>query len=213
MGNAITRNSACFAFVLCLCVSQVASAQGAAPASTPAPAATPAQADTPLTPPQVKPPAPGVFSVKPAGVNRFRLTVTGHIFSGREAIEKYLAYRAAQQALDQKAGWFLFVERRSKGDTAPKPRRDPAGMRYSFRMAYFRPVWRYKTAGAPGWKSWSPFSGAAFWADGVDPKSVTDYSVTVDIALQKGPYEDDNPLAFDAGALSDFLVSQVDPPQ
>ena len=202
MGNAIARSITVFAYVLCL---GAASAQGVAPAAMPAPS------DAPLLPPQVKPAAPGVFALKPIGANRFRLTVTGHSFSGREAIEKYLAYRAAQQTLNQKAGWFLFVETRGKGDTAPKAKRDPAGPRYSFRMAYFRPVWRYKVAGSPAWKSWSPFSGAAFFAD--DSKSVTDYSVTADIALQKGPYEDDNLLAFDAGALSDFLVSQVDTPQ
>lgn len=207
MGNATARSITVFACVLCLGAGQVAWAQGVAPA------AAPASPGAPLLPPQVKPPAPGVFAIKPIGANRFRLTVTGHSFSGREAIEKYLAYRAAQQTLDQKAGWFSFVETRGKGDTAPKSKRDPAGMRYSFRMAYFRPVWRYKIAGSPSWKSWSPFSGAAFFADGIDPKNVADYSVTADIALQKGPYEDDNPLAFDAGALSDFLVSQVDPPQ
>lgn len=163
--------------------------------------------------PQVRPAGPGVFAAKPIGPNRFRLTVTGHAFSGREAIEKYLAYRAAQLAIDHKAGWFVFVETRAKGDTAAKPKRDPSGMRYSFRMAYFRPVWRFKIAGAKAWKTWSPFSGAAFWADGIDAKNITDYQVRADIALQKGQFEADNPLAFEADAVSDFLVNQVDPPQ
>lgn len=159
------------------------------------------------------PAGPGVLSVKPVGANRFRLTVAGHAFSGREAIEKYLAYHAAQLTLEHKSGWFSFIQTRAKADTAPRPKRDPAGMRYSFRMAYFQPAWRYKTAGAKTWTSWSPFSGAPFWADGIDTKSVTDFQAAADIVVQKGPFQDDDPLAFDADALSDFLVNQVSPPQ
>jgi hypothetical protein len=208
MGIATTRNKTSLTFAIFLAVSQFVwpptgvFAQGVS-ATAPAP------------PPglQVPPAGPGVFSAKPVGANHVRLTVTGHAFSGREAIEKYLAYRAAQSTLERKSEWFSFIQTRAKGDGAPKPKPDPAGMRYSFRMTYFQPVWRYKTAGAQAWKSWSPFSGAPFWADGIDPKNVTDFQVTADIAVQKGPFLDDDPLAFDAAALSDFLINQVSPPQ
>jgi len=209
MGSAKKRTS--FVFAVYLSVSQfVWPLTGAFAQSASAPVTAPA------TPPpgyQVKPAGPDVLSAKSIGANRFRLTVTGHLFSGRENIEKYLAYRAAQLTLEHKFNWFSFVETHAKGDAAAKLMRDPSGMRYSFRMAYFRPVWRYKIAGAKAWASWSPFSGALFWADGIDPKNVTDFQVSADIALQKSVFEDDNPLAFDAGALSDFLASQVDVPQ
>jgi hypothetical protein len=209
MGTAATRNKAFLIFVVCICVFQFvwppagASAQDAS-----------ASAAAPVNPPpglQVAPAGPGVLSVKPIGANRFRLTVTGHVFSGREAIEKYLAYRAAQLTLERKAAWFSFMQMRGKGDAAPMPKRDTGGMRYSFRMAYFQPVWRYKIVGAKTWISWSPFSGAPFLSD--DPKSVSDFQVTADIAVQKGPFPGDDPLAFDAAALSDFLVNQVAPTQ
>jgi hypothetical protein len=78
-------------------------------------------------------------------------------------------------------------------------------------MDYWRPMWRYKIAGAPAWKSWSPFSGVAFF--GGDPKTVTDFEVSADIVLHKGMMDDANPLAFDASAVSDLLVNQVSPPQ
>jgi hypothetical protein len=42
---------------------------------------------------------------------------------------------------------------------------------------------------------------------------VTAYEVSADIVLHKGMVAATNPLAFDAGALSDFLVNQVAPPQ
>ncbi|HEY4075373.1 MAG TPA: hypothetical protein VGM26_00440 [Rhizomicrobium sp.] len=211
MGSTATRRKASLTFAICLSVSQFAWPFADAFAqSAPTPAAAPENHPPGL---QVPSAGPGVFSAKPIGANHIRLTVTGRAFSGRDAAEKYLAYRAAQLTLERKSGWFSFIQTRAKGDSAPKPKRDPAGMRYSFRMAYFQPVWRYKTAGAQAWKSWSPFSGAPFWADGIDSKSVTDFQVTADIAVQKGPYQDDDPLAFDAAALSDFLVNQVGPSQ
>ncbi|HYS47002.1 MAG TPA: hypothetical protein VEM35_11210 [Rhizomicrobium sp.] len=161
--------------------------------------------------PTVPPAKPGVFSQQKRSAIRYHLVVAGHKFTSRDAIEKYLLYRAAELALEQKAGWFTLIESRSKGDTVPAPKPDPAGLRYSFRVAYWRPVWRYKTSGAPGWKGWSPFSSVAFF-DG-DPKSVTDFEASADIVLRKGPMNDADPLAFEAGAVSDFLVNQVSPPE
>jgi hypothetical protein len=156
---------------------------------------------------------PGIFSAQKLSASRFHLTVTGHTFTSRSAIEKYLAYRAADLTLNQRFQQFLFVENRQKGDTVPVPKSDPQGMHFSFRLEFFRPVWRYKIAGSPDWKNWSPFSGTAFFTDGTDPKSITQFEVSADIALQKVLLPAYNPLAFDAGALSDFLVNQVSPPQ
>jgi hypothetical protein len=177
-----------------------------APCVAQAPAAT-----APSNAPEVPAAKPGVFSLQKRTAARFHLAVAGHTFTSRDAIEKYLAYRAAELTLDQKNSWFILLEARSKGDTVPVPKSDPAGLRYSFRMDYWRPMWRYKIAGAPAWKSWSPFSGVAFF--GGDPKTVTDFEVSADIVLHKGMMDDANPLAFDASAVSDLLVNQVSPPQ
>ena len=176
-----------------------------APCVAQAPAASAANA------PEVPAAKPGVFSLQKRNATRFHLAVAGHTFTSRDAIEKYLAYRAAELTLEQKDSWFTLLEARSKGDPVAVPKPDPAGLRYSFRMDYWRPMWRYKTAGAPAWKSWSPFSGVAFF--GGDPKAVTDFEVSADIVLHKGTMDDANPLAFDASAVSDLLVNQVSPPQ
>ena len=161
--------------------------------------------------PEVPAAKPGVFTATKKGATGYHLVVAGHKFSTRADIEKYLAWRAADLTMEQKASWFTFVETRAKGDSAPVPKRDPAGLRYSFRMDYFRPVWRYKVKGSPAWKSWSPFTGAAFITD--DPKSITDFEVSADIVLHKGQMDDANPLAFEAGAVSDLLINQVSPPE
>jgi len=160
----------------------------------------------------VPPAGPGVFTVKELGPETFKLVVAGHTFTTRREIEQYLAYRAAQLTIEHGATWFTLKEDRTQGETAvPVPKRDPEGARYSFRMNYFRPVWRYKTTGATEWKRWSPFSGEPFIS--ADPKTITDFEVSADIVLHKGPMDDADPLAYEAHALSDLLINQVSPPK
>src|SRR3954468_5644499 len=188
----------------------LASPSGAAeaPASSPAPQNAGAAASD--TPPIVAPAAPGVFTAQKKGADRFHLVIKGHKFTSRRDIELYMAYRASEITQDAKANWFTFVESRSKGDNVPASKRDPAGLRYSFRMDYFRPIWVFKTGAGPE-KRWSPFSGAAF--PEADAKASSSYEVSADIVLHKGPMDDADPLAFEAGAVNDFLVNQVSPPQ
>lgn len=161
--------------------------------------------------PTVAPAAPGVFTATKKGANGYHLVVTGKKFTSRQDIEFYMAYRASEITQEQKGSWFTVTESRIKGDTAPVPHRDPAANRFSFRMEYFRPVWRYKTGAAPDWKRWSPFSGAAF--PEADLKSASAYEASIDITVRKGFMDDADPLAFEAGAVNDFLVNQVAPPQ
>jgi hypothetical protein len=161
-------------------------------------------------PPTVAPAAPGVFTAQKKGANGFHLVIKGHKFTSRRDIELYMAYRASEVTMDAKGNWFTFVENRSKGDTAPPSKRDPAGLRYSFRTDYFRPIWSFKTGAGPA-KRWSPFSGAAF--PDADAKASSSYEVSADIVVHKGPMDDADPLAFEAGAVNDFLVNQVSPPQ
>jgi|SRR5665213_1237692 len=153
-------------------------------------------------------PAPGIFTMKKSGA-ALHLAITGHSFTTRAALENYLAYRAAEATLDSRMQWFSLVEHRAKTDTAPVPKGDPAGPRFSFRMEYFRPQWRWRVAGSSAWQSWSPLSGKPF----ADLKSATDYQLSADIVMHKGMVDDVNPLAFDAGAVSDYLVNQVEAPK
>jgi hypothetical protein len=156
-------------------------------------------------------PAPGVFTATKTGAANLRLRLAGKSFTGKQALENYLAWRAASETMANKFNWFSFTERRAAGDKVPVPKGDPAGPRFSFRMEFFRPHWRYKLAGSPAWRSWSPFSGAAFPA--LDPKTVTDYELTADIVMRRGMVDDVSPLAFDAGAVSDYLINQVETPK
>ncbi len=160
----------------------------------------------------VPPAGPGVFTAKPLGRDSFKLIVAGHAFTSRGEIEKYLAYRCARLTVEKGGQWFTLKEDRGTGEMAvPVPVRDPEGARYSFRMNYFRPVWRYKVNGSEEWRRWSPFAGAPFPL--ADSKSVSDFEVSAEIVVRKGPMDDADPLAFEAWALSDLLVNQVSPPK
>lgn len=160
----------------------------------------------------VPPAGPGVFTAKQVGPGVFKLMVAGHTFTSRGDIEKYLAYRCARLTIEQGANWFTLKEDRGKGETAVSvPARDLDGPRYSFRMKYFRPVWRYKVNESAAWTRWSPFSGTAFIS--ADSKTITSFEVSAEIVVHKGPMDDADPLAFEAHALSDLLVNQVSPPK
>jgi hypothetical protein len=201
-----------FAMILGLVASvALATAARSADPPTSAPAPQNPGAAPSDTLPMVAPAAPGVFTAQKKGANGFHLVVTGHKFTSRRDIEFYLAYRASEITQEQKANWFTLTESRAKGDSAPASKREPAGLRYSFRMDYFRPVWRFKTAGAKDWTRWSPFSGVAF--PDAQAKASATYDVGADIVVRKGPMDDADPLAFEAGAVNDFLVNQVSPPQ
>lgn len=158
--------------------------------------------------PMVPPAGPGVFAVKDSGPNSYLLTVKGQKFTSRGEVEKYLAYRAARLTIDKEGTWFTLVEDRGNGDTVePVPQRDPNGQRYSFRMKYFRPVWRVQSDGASTWTRWSPFNGKPF------PKSIGGFEASAEIVVRKGLMDDADPLAFEAWALSDLLINQVSPPE
>ena len=179
-----------------------------------APAAGPTQASMPATaqtPPVLAPAKPGVYSETKLNATSYRLTVKGHAFTSRDAVERYLLYRAAELTQERHFQWFTLAESRRKGDTAPLLKPDPAGLRYSFRLGSWRPAWRYKLTGSSAWNRWSPFSNAAFFVG--DPKSITDFEVSADIVMHTGMMDDSNPLAFEPGAVSDFLVNQVSPPE
>ena len=193
-----------FAFAAALAVLGVSAAHAQAPAPQPLP---------PPPAPMLGPPAPaaGVFRAARTGTANLRLTLTGKSFTGKQPLENYLAWRAATETMANKFQWFSFTERRVAGDKVPVPKGDPAGPRFSFRMEFFRPQWRYRIAGSPAWHRWSPFSGAAFPT--LDPKTVTDYELTADIVMRRGMVDDVSPLAFDAGAVSDYLINQVDTPK
>jgi hypothetical protein len=159
----------------------------------------------------VPPAKPACFTAHEKGRHGYHLVVVGHKFSTRERYRKVLAYRAAELTMEQKASWFTFVESRAKTDTAPVPKRDPAGLRYSFRMDYWRPVWRYKTSGKPGLAELESFRGRS-----IPHRRSQDHHGFRSQRRHRAPPGPDGrcqPAGFEAGAVSDLLINQVSPPE
>lgn len=190
-----------------------AAAQAAPPPGSPPVQPGPPQAAPapPITPPSTPADlAAGNFGVKKLSGDRYELKVTGSDLKDRQKIEEYMIYRAAEFSLTNQFPWFELIEQRERGDKVEALPRDPEGPRFSFRLENWRPKWRVKSAGTDKWQAWSPFSGAQFpVADG----AAAEYEVTAIIVPRKGPNDGVNPLAFEADAVSDFLINQVAPPK
>ena len=151
--------------------------------------------------------AAGPFEARSTGNRQYRISTSGRTFTSREAIEKYLAYRAALHTVQNKGTWFEVIESRRRGDLPP-PEGHPV-IRYSFRMQNFLPVWTYKTASGET-RTWRPYTNEPFPVD--ELKAATSYEVAMDIRLHDGMVTGADPLAFSAFALSDYLINQVTPP-
>lgn len=152
--------------------------------------------------------AAGPFAAKSTGKGKYRISTSGQAFTSREAIEKYLAYRAALLTVQNKSTWFKVVESRRRGDLPP-PEGHPV-IRYSFRLPNFLPVWTYKTAGGET-RTWRPYTSEPFPTEAL--KAATSYEVAADVELHEGLVSGADPLAFSAFALSDYLINQVTPPK
>lgn len=160
----------------------------------------------PATPEEL---AAGNFTAEATGENSFHIATSGTVFTTREDVELYLAYRAARLAIDNRLPQFIFVENRQPGDTMPEVTSDPV-LRFSFRLENFLPTWSYvdQTGQEAVWRA---YSGSPFPAE--ELAEATSYTVSADIQIAPGPVTGTNPLAFEAFALSDYLINQVAPPQ
>src|ERR1700733_15173844 len=97
------RTMAALSACLMLGTSSMARAASDPDQAAPAPASS-------QTAPMVPPAKSGVYSQVKQSATRYRLTVKGHVFSSRDAIEKYLLYSAAELTLQQHFQWFTLAE-------------------------------------------------------------------------------------------------------
>lgn len=133
--------------------------------------------------------------------NRVRLTYAATTTASVSEIETYLAYRAATATLAASGQSFIFRSRDAEPATP-----NPAGPRYSFRMAEWRPVWRASkpaTAGRP-----SP-PGASATAQPAASGPPRDVHVVAEIEVRRQRYDGLLPRGFDPWALVDHLRPQV----
>lgn len=144
--------------------------------------------------------------------DRYRVTFAGNSLTGRETVEGYLLYRAAELTVQNGYDWFAVVERDTDKKVRSYVEPDPLYRPWYGSYGFWRPSWRYY-GGGYGWRTWDPFWGDPFWADRVDVRTVERYEASAEIVMQRGPKPQGDPKAFDARAVIDNLRPRVQYPQ
>jgi hypothetical protein len=128
--------------------------------------------------------------------NRWQVSFAGNSMTGRDTVEKYLLFRAAELTVEQGNDYFVMADR----DTDKKQRTYVSSFGGGFGYgpyAGWGPRWRYYGRGF-GWRSWDPFWGDPFFDRDVDVNTVEKYEATAEIVMGKGPKPAGNVRAFDA---------------
>jgi hypothetical protein len=170
-------------------------------------AATACTTATPYQPLNPERRSSGGYSDLRVEANRYRVTFAGNTMTGRETVETYLLYRAAQLTTQQGYDWFVMADR----DTEKKSRTFIDQPFASGPWGYWGPSWRYYGAGY-GWRSWDPFWGDPFWDRNIDVRTVNRYEASAEIVFGKGAKPADNPRAFDAREVMRNLGERITQP-
>ncbi len=114
----------------------------------------------------------------------WRVTFSGNSLTGRETVEKYLLYRAAELTVNQGFDWFVDTHRATDKKTTLEA--DPfygAGFGASYGWG-FRPYWRYR--GGFGWRTYDPWLGGPFWADQYRVEQINRYEASAEVRMGHG---------------------------
>jgi hypothetical protein len=150
----------------------------------------------------------GGYSEMRVEPDRWRGSFAGNSLTGRETVEGYLLYRAAELTLQQGYDGFSIVTRATDRDARTYVQPDPFyNPWYGPRYSYWRPHWRYYSAYS--WRTWDPYWGDPFWADRVDVRTVERFEATAEIVMYRGAKPAGDPNAFDARAVLENLGPRI----
>lgn len=144
--------------------------------------------------------------------DRWRVTFAGNSMTKRETVEGYLLFRAAELTVQNGYDWFAIVDRHTERDARTYVEPDPLySPWYGPGFGYWRPSWRFRGRGF-GWRTWDPWFGDPFWADGVDIRTVQKFEASAEIITHRGAKPPGDPRAFDARAVVDNLRPRIQYP-
>ena len=125
--------------------------------------------------------------------NRYRISFKGNSLTGRETVENYMLYRAAELTLQNGYDNFTIINRDTEKDRDVRSSGGYMGTRFSY--AYFHP--RYGWIGA-----WEPY-----WTPSTY-REITRYEAYAEILMSRGAKGSD-PNAFDARQVSQNLAGTI----
>lgn len=133
------------------------------------------------------------FSDRQVERNRFLVSFSGNTVTGRDTVERYLLFRAAELTVQNGYDYFVMADR----DTERRSRTYVNQPFSSGPYGYWGPSWRYYGRGF-GWRSWDPYWGDPFWGDRIDVTTVDKYEASTEVVMGNGPKPAGNVRAFDA---------------
>jgi hypothetical protein len=154
------------------------------------------------------------YSERQLQPGRWIVSFQGNSVTGRDTVERYLFFRAAQLTLQQGFDNFLLADRdtklRSRTYSTPGAFGPGfGGFGYGGFGGYWGPSWRYHGGGF-GWRSWDPwFGGYGPWGGGFDVNTIDKYEATADIMMRKGPIPQGDVRAFDARKVVETIGPSV----
>ena len=128
--------------------------------------------------------------------NRWKVSFSGNTMTGRDTVERYLLFRAAELTTQQGFDYFIMADR----DTDKKSRTYVTDTFGPGPYGGWGPSWRFYGRRFGGWRSWDPFWGDP-WGRDVDIDTVEKYEASAEIVMGKGPKPAGNVRAFDAKAV------------
>ena len=130
--------------------------------------------------------------------DRYRISFKGNSMTGRETVENYMLFRAAELTLQSGYEVFTIVDRDTDKDSSIRRTGPYFGSRFSY--SYFSPRWGWVHGWDPFWRSYpSRFD------------EVTRYEAFAEIVMSRGPKGGD-PNAFDARQVSQNLSASIQRP-
>jgi hypothetical protein len=145
------------------------------------------------------------FAETPIETNRVRLSFRGNSLTGRETVETYLLYRAAETTLER--GFDHFVVANRATDAEVQRYREPDPFYPTFRPVYYYFHPRY------GWRAYyDPFYRTGFWDSPARVREITRYEAVAEIAMFRGSKPAENANAFDAREVVSNLRGRVAAP-
>ena len=148
--------------------------------------------------------------------DRWAVTFAGNSLTGKDTVEKYLLFRAAELTLQQGGDYFVMANRDT--DQQTRTYTTPGfgggfGGYGGLGGGYWGPSWRFygHYGRGFGWRHWDPFWGDP-WGNDFDVQTVQKYEATAEIVIGHGPKPADI-HAFDARDVIDHLRPSIATPR
>lgn len=147
----------------------------------------------------------GGFSEQRIEANRFRVTFAGNSLTSREAVNRYLLYRAAELTTLQGYDWFRVTDRRTDRKANSYLQTHPFySSWYGSDFGHLGPNRRLLARGQ-SLNAWGPRFGRPAFGAPVEIRTIEKFEATAEIFMGRGVKSVEDPTAFEARSVIENL--------